>query len=279
MTTATMAISSAGAAQSLVFDQVSIEYRAGGVPPVPAVQDVSLTIPRGQFVSLIGPSGCGKSTLLRAAGGLVPCARGAVLAGGRPVTGPRPDSTAIMFQNYGLYPWRTVRENAEMALEIRGVSAALRRERVRHYLELVGLKAYENFYPRQLSGGMQQRVALSRALSTEPELLLMDEPFGALDEQTRLVLGEELSRLVTADQRTILFVTHSLAEAVMLSDQIVVMTARPGRVKAVLTVAAPQPRTADFMLTREFEELRHELFRLLSGEIRLAAGLGGGRSG
>src|SRR5439155_13580753 len=188
------------------------------------------------------PSGCGKSTLLAIIAGLVAADVGEVRLAGRPVTGPDPATVAMVFQDAGLFPWRTALENVEFGLELQGVPAARRREAARRLLEPVGLRGFENRYPRELSGGMKQRVAIARALVLDAPILLMDEPFGALDEQTRLLMGEWLLGIWARTPKTVVFVTHSLQEAILLSQRIVVMTSRPGRIKASFEVRLPGPR-------------------------------------
>lgn len=249
---------------------VSVTYSAAhkGGKSFTALQQVSISVPRGEFFTLIGPSGCGKSTLLSLIGGLQQPTEGTVQVNGRQVTGPLPDTTAIVFQEYSLFPWRTVQENVEAGLEFRGVPRAQRREKAAHYLRMVGLSDFVNHYPRQLSGGMRQRVAIARALCLETPVLLLDEPFGALDEQTRMILGEEVSRIFAGTDKTIVLVTHSLAEAVFLSDRIAVMGARPGRIREIITVEHPHPRTAEFMTSPVFHRLRDHLFDLLHDEMR-----------
>lgn len=238
---------------------------------VEAIAKADLEAEKGEFLSLIGPSGCGKSTLLNIVGGMRAPTEGRVLVDGQEVTGPQPEKAAFVFQDYSLFPWRNVLANAEIGLQIRGVPKEQRRDAARRYLELVGLQAFADAYPAELSGGMQQRVALARALTLEPEILLMDEPFGALDEQTRMVLGDEISRIVGETKKTTLFVTHSLAEAVYLADRVVVMSSRPGRIKTVLTVGEERPRVPSFMTSDTFTSLRNQLFELLHDEFVMAA--------
>ena len=238
---------------------------------VEALSSVDLDVRGSEFVSLIGPSGCGKSTLLHIIGGMKRPTAGSVTVSDRLVDGPMPDEISFVFQDYTLFPWRTVLANVEFALQLRGIGKRERRESARHFLDLVGLSAFAEAFPSQLSGGMQQRVAIARALTTEPELLLMDEPFGALDEQTRMVLGEELSRILANTGATIVFVTHSLSEAVYLSDRVVVMSSRPGRIKTVLDVPEERPRGSSFMTSDVFNKMRNELFELLHDEVRSAA--------
>ena len=193
------------------------------------------------MVCLLGPSGCGKTTLLRAVDGLIVPDDGEVTIGGRRVTGPRPD-VAMVFQQFGLFPWKRLRQNVAYGLELRGRPRAEIERAVAHYTRLVGLAGFEQAYPYQLSGGMQQRAGLARALAVNPSILLMDEPFGSLDAQTRETLQEELSRILAREPKTVLFVTHSIDEAIFLGDRVVVMSSRPGRVREILTVGLPRPR-------------------------------------
>jgi NitT/TauT family transport system ATP-binding protein len=259
------------------FHEAGVVYQGeGGLGPVEALRGVTLSVERGEFFSLLGPSGCGKSTLLNLAAGLRRPTTGTVLVNGQRMERPRPDTIAVVFQDYSLFPWRTVLGNIEAGLEFRGVPRGERRERARRYLGMVGLEAFAGAVPRQLSGGMKQRVAIARSLSLETPVLLMDEPFGALDEQTRTVLGEEVSQIFAQTAKTILLVTHSLAEAVFLSDRIAVMSGRPGRILEIVEVPAPHPRTPDFMTSKVFHDLRDHLFRLLHDEMR-ASVLGEGR--
>lgn len=209
------------------------------------LDNVSITAADDDFLVLLGPSGCGKSTLLNIIAGLVPHDTGAgeVLVHGRPVTGPNPALMAYMFQDSVLYPWRTVIKNIEFGLEAQPIDRRERRARAMRYLELVGLRDFADYYPRQLSGGMSQRVSLCRALALEASIILMDEPFGALDEQSRIILGDELIEIWRKVRRTVVFVTHSLTEAVYLGDRIAVFTARPGRIKFEIKNDLPRPRT------------------------------------
>jgi NitT/TauT family transport system ATP-binding protein len=213
--------------------------RDGGVA---ALDRISLGVAPQEFVTVLGPSGCGKSTLLSIIGGLVPPDAGEVRVAGAPLRGPDPRKVAMVFQDPGLFPWRTALENVEFGLELQGVPAARRRETARGLLEPVGLRGFEGRYPRELSGGMKQRVAIARALALDSPILLMDEPFGALDEQTRLLMGEWLLGIWAKTRKTVVFVTHSLQEAIMLSQRILLMTARPGRIKATFEVALSSPR-------------------------------------
>ncbi len=251
------------------FEDAGVIYqREGAMGPVEALRGLTLTVKRGEFFSLIGPSGCGKSTLLNLAAGLRQPTSGAVLVAGHRMGRPRPDTISVVFQDYSLFPWRTVLGNVEAGLEFQGVPRAQRRDRALLYLRMVGLESFAGAVPRQLSGGMKQRVAIARALSLETPVMLLDEPFGALDEQTRTVLGEEVSQIFAQTAKTILLVTHSLAEAVFLADRIAVMTGRPGQIREVIEVPAPHPRAPEFMTSKVFHDLRDHLFRLLHDEMR-----------
>jgi len=231
-----------------------------------ALVDIELELRPGEFVSLIGPSGCGKSTLLRIIGDLVEPTRGTVHVGGKTAHQARLDRDyGMVFQEAVLYDWRTVAKNITLPLELAGWSRARRVERTKEMVDLVELSGFESHHPWQLSGGMQMRVAIARALSFDPKLLLMDEPFGALDEMTRERLNLELLRIWEASRSTVVFVTHSITEAVFLSTRVVVMSPRPGRIAAVVDVDLPQPRTADTREEPRFFELATELREVLRG--------------
>src|SRR2546425_9473903 len=235
---------------------------------VRALRDTSLDVARGELLCLIGPSGCGKTTLLNVIGGLMTPTAGAVDVAGKRVAGPMPRDIAFVFQENALFPWNTVFENVNLGMVFQGVPRAEREPRAQRSLEAVGLKDFAQHYPGQLSGGMRQRAALARALSLETGIILMDEPFGALDEQTRMVLGEDLSVLLSRTGKTIVFVTHSLGEAVFLADRVAVFSARPGTVKAIVMVDEPHPRKPDFVTSAKFTAIRNELYALLHDEIR-----------
>ena len=237
---------------------------------VQALQHTSLDIARGELLCLIGPSGCGKSTLLNMIGGLLTPTTGTVEVSGKPVRGPLPHDIAFVFQENALFPWCTIIENVKLGMVFQGVPKAEQEPRARKALEAVGLKDFMGHYPAQLSGGMRQRAALARALSLETGTLLMDEPFGALDEQTRMILGEDLSVLLSTTGKTIVFVTHSLGEAVFLADRVAVFSARPGRIKEIIAVDEPHPRKPSFVTTEKFSRLRNTLYELLHEEIRKA---------
>ena len=250
---------------------VSHSFGAAGDPQrVTALLDTDLEVRSGELMCFIGPSGCGKSTLLNVMGGLLKPSSGTVYIGKEPVTGPRPNDISFVFQENSLFPWNTVLENIELGLRFQGVPKSQHRERARSALAAVGLSRFEGHYPGQLSGGMKQRAALARALSLESRIVLMDEPFGALDEQTRMVLGEDLSALLSRTGRTIVFVTHSLGEAVFLADRVAVFSARPGQIKTIIEVDEPHPRNPKFMTSEKFTRLRNQLYELLHGEIKKA---------
>ena len=228
-----------------------------------ALADISLTVADGEFVSILGPSGCGKSTLLYIVGGFVPPSEGRVTVAGKPVTGPGPDRGPV-FQEFALFPWKTVLGNVMYGLLEQGVARADAEAKARALLALVHLTGYENFYPKELSGGMKQRVAIARTLAYGPSILLMDEPFGALDAHTRTGLQRELLEIWERDRKTVLFVTHSVEEAVFLSDRVVVLTRSPGRIKTVLDIDLPRPRRrAELLVDRRYQERVVEIERLM----------------
>ena len=241
---------------------------AGDAQFVRALAHTSLDIARGELLCLIGPSGCGKSTLLNVVGGLMTPSSGTVEVAGKPVRGPMPRDIAFIFQENALFPWNTVIENVRLGMLFQGVPKAAHETRAKKSLEAVGLAEFANHYPAQLSGGMRQRAALARALSLQTDILLMDEPFGALDEQTRMILGEDLSVLLSRTEKTIVFVTHSLGEAVFLADRVAVFSARPGTIKKIIKVDEPHPRNPEFVTSEKFTALRNELYALLHDEIR-----------
>jgi NitT/TauT family transport system ATP-binding protein len=236
-----------------------------GVQPIAAVADVSLNVRGGDFFSIIGPSGCGKSTLLRIIGGLLAASSGELTIDGEPVSGPH-RAIAMVFQEESTFPWRTTRANVEFGLEMRGVSHDERRRKASEMIDLVGLSGFEERYPSELSGGMRQRVAIARALVLQPKILLMDEPFGALDEQTRIILGEELLKIRDQLKQTIIFVTHNINESVQLSDTVMVMTARPGRVKSLVDIDLPHPRDSTIIASDRFGRLVAQVWGALREE-------------
>jgi NitT/TauT family transport system ATP-binding protein len=260
------------APDAIAVAAVSHAYARPDEGAVKTLNAVSLGVRKGELLCLIGPSGCGKSTLLNIIGGLVAPTDGEVRVNGHPVHGPTPREIAYVFQENTLFPWNTILDNIMVGLEFQGVPAAERRERAMDAIEAVGLTDFANNYPHQLSGGMKQRASLARALSLRTDILLMDEPFAALDEQTRTYLGEELSVLLATTDKTIVLVTHSLSEAVFLADRVVVMTARPAEIKATIEVKAAHPRDPSFTTSSEFSDLRNELYALLRSEIEKTVG-------
>ncbi|WP_029556125.1 ABC transporter ATP-binding protein [Xanthobacter sp. 91] len=236
-----------------------------------AVRDADLVVNPGEFVSIIGPSGCGKSTFLNAVAGFLKPSSGTVTVDGEPVKGPSADR-GMVFQQYSLFPWKTVRENVEFGLKMRGMGKSERAVAARTLLGLAGLSAFEDHYPDRLSGGMKQRVGIVRALATGPKVLLLDEPFGALDAQTRVIMQQILTNLWQRLGISVLFVTHDIDEAIFLSDRIYVMTARPGTIKAEVTVPLPRPRDAALQLSPEFVQLRADLGALIREESLKAMG-------
>lgn len=252
----------------IVVDRVSFAYETVRGGRIEALREVSFTIEKGEFVSLLGPSGCGKTTLSKIIAGLLRPLEGRVIIDGRVVEGPSPEAVMV-FQDHQLLPWRTVLGNVELGLEIKGVPREVRRKRALEYIRLVGLEGFEDKYPKELSGGMKQRVGIARALAVEPKIVLMDEPFAAVDAMTRTILQRELLRIWSATKKTILLVTHSIEEALLLSQRVIVMTRRPGRVKSVIDVDMPYPRDP---FSSQFQRLRREIWGLIEEEI-----LGGGR--
>ena len=247
------------------LSKVFFEQNDPRKPGFVALYNISLAIRNKEFVSLLGPSGCGKTTLIRIIAGLIPADRGEIVVNGQTVTAPGRDR-CMVFQQFGLLPWRTVLANVEFGLEIEGVGKEERRRAAEQYLELVGLKGFEHYYPHQISGGMQQRVGIARALSKQPDILLMDEPFGAVDAQIREQLQEELLKIWNQTDTTVVFVTHSIDEAIYLSDRVVVMQGRPGRIKEEVTVELPRPRwEGDVKANPRFAQLRTHLRESLRG--------------
>ena len=250
-------------AHAVEVSGLTIQYATSTGQPLIALDNVDLTVDEGEFVTLIGPSGCGKSTLLHTVGGLLSPTKGTVQVGGKDIKGPDPKRAAFVFQEYTLLPWKTIAENVALGLKYAGVDKQRRRDSALQHLELMGLAEFADSHPGELSGGMQQRVAVARALAMEPDLMLMDEPFGALDEQTRMRVGAEITSVFTLEERAAIFVTHSLDEAVFLADRIVLLSSRPGRIKEEIAVEEPRPRSREFMATPEFGEIRAHLFSAL----------------
>ena len=257
---------------SIRFESVEMSFG----PSVKALDKVDLEVADREFVAIVGPSGCGKTTCLRLAAGFEQATGGKMLVGGKPVTAPGPDR-AVVFQQFGLFPWKTVAQNIEFGLRNLGVATDERRSRTNAAIAMMGLEGYADAHPHQLSGGMQQRVAIARAYVLEPDVLLMDEPFGALDAQTRVVMQEELVRLARKNPRTVLFITHGVEEAVYLADRVAVMTRRPGRIKEMIDVKSvreaenweAQDRIEDVMDLESFVHLKTHIWRSLREEKAL----------
>jgi NitT/TauT family transport system ATP-binding protein len=228
---------------------------------VVALEDISLEVKPGHFVVLVGPSGCGKSTLLMMLAALLQQTSGTITINGAPIPQPDPDRVGVVFQEPSLFPWLTAEENVEFPLALRGVAKRERRAKAQDALQLVGLDGFGRRHPHELSGGMKQRVSIARGLVQDPPVLLMDEPFAALDEQTRMTMGDELLRIWAATGKTVVFVTHSLTEAVYLADEVIVMSARPGRIVDRLQVPLPRPRTYDMLSGDAFGSLRDRIWR------------------
>jgi len=247
-------------AGSIQIQNVGQVFRTSGAEVV-ALSDVSLDIKPGHFVVLVGPSGCGKSTLLMMLAGLRQQTSGTVLINAAPIPAPDPNRVGVVFQEASLFPWLTAEENVEFPLALRGVAKSERRAKAEEMLKLVGLEGFGRRHPHELSGGMKQRVSIARGLVQDPPVLLMDEPFAALDEQTRMTMGDELLRIWAATGKTVVFVTHSLTEAVYLADEVAVMSARPGRIVDLLQVALPRPRTYEMLSGDAFGSLRDRIWR------------------
>lgn len=225
-----------------------------------ALDNVSLDVAEGEFIALVGPSGCGKSTLLNLLGGLLEPSAGEILVHGKPVKGPNPDR-GVIFQQYALFPWLTAQQNVEFGLRLKGIPRAKRHELAKQYLDLVGLADFATALPKELSGGMKQRCAIARAYAVNPSVLLMDEPFGALDAMTRVQMQDELLKTWQQERRTIVFITHDVDEAVYLASRIVVMSPRPGRISEIVEAPLPYPRNEDIRLSSEFAEIRAKVWR------------------
>ncbi len=254
-------------------EHVSLSFGARtGHGGVVALKDLSLEIPDKQFAVIVGPSGCGKSSLLDLIAGLKETSSGRCLINGREVFAPGADR-GMVFQNYSLFPWLTVQKNVEFGLSLKGVSDSERTERSRYYINAVGLAGFEAAYPLQLSGGMKQRVAIARSLANDPEVLLMDEPFGALDSQTRAVMQQLLLGIWEKEHKTVLFVTHDIDEALFLGDTVYVMSARPGRFIDKIDVGLERPRTYDIVTSTAFIALKRRIQSSLHAEVKQAMGL------
>ena len=258
-------------APRIVFDKVSVDFSTAQ-GPMRVIEDVSFEIRDGEFVSIIGPSGCGKTTLMNIVGGFVEPTGGAVLLDGKPIAGPGPDR-GVIFQEYGVFPWLTVRQNIEFGLKLSAnrVPAAERVAICQRYMGLMGLADFASHFPKHLSGGMRQRLAIARAYAVRPEFLLMDEPFGALDAQTRSAMQDLLLEVLTTERKTVMLITHSVEEAIYLSSRIVVVTARPARIRTVIDVPFGYPRAENVHEDPRFAALRSEIRELVMQEYAAQA--------
>ncbi len=254
----------------ILIDHLRVRF-GNKASAVEAVSDVSMEVKPGEFVSIIGPSGCGKSTLLNVVAGFVQPSEGTATMDGKATDKPGADR-GMVFQQYSLFPWLTVRKNVEFGLKQKGLDANHREEAARTLLGLAGLLAFENHYPDQLSGGMKQRVGIVRALATSPQVLLMDEPFGALDAQTRVVMQQILTNMWQRFRISVLFITHDIDESIFLSDRVYVMTARPGMIKAEIPIPLPRPRTPDMASSPEYLQIKQQLRELITEESLKAMG-------
>jgi NitT/TauT family transport system ATP-binding protein len=244
---------------SSAIEVESLSHVYGGT--VPALENVSFSVAAGRFTVIVGPSGCGKTSLLMMLAGLRLQSKGSILCHGRPIADPDPRRVGVIFQEASLYPWLTALDNIEFPLSLRGAPKEERRRRAEAMLELVGLHGFGERFPHELSGGMKQRVSIARGLVQDPPVLLMDEPFAALDEQTRMTMGHELLRIWSTTSKTVVFVTHSLTEAVYLADEVLVMSARPGRIIDRIQVTLPRPRNYEMMATDVFGKLRDRIWQ------------------
>ena len=259
-------------ARSIIIRNIGQTFRRKSVKGVPtpdftAISNINLDVSKGEFLAIVGPSGCGKSTLLDILAGLTKPTSGEIYIDGKLVTGPALDR-GIVLQGYALFPWRTVKQNVEFGLEVKKISTEERHEISEHFIQLVGLKGFEDCYPLELSGGMKQRVAIARALAYDPEVLLMDEPFAAVDAQTRETMQDELLRIWDDTKKTIIFITHSIDEAVYLADRVVVLSNNPGTIRDIIPVKLPRPRyKGDIKSSAEFVATRHRIWKLLQNNF------------
>jgi len=260
----------ANGASNILIERLSHGYNPARGRPVTALEDVSLEVRDREFVALLGPSGCGKSTLLYLVGGFLPVQAGTIRIGGTPIAGPGPDR-GIVFQHFALFPWKTVIQNVRYGLEKQGLASAECDRRARQFIELVGLSGFETSYPSQLSGGMKQRAAIARTLAIDPGILLMDEPFGALDAQTRSLMQAELLRIWQGSRKTVIFVTHDVQEAVFLAERIAVMSARPGHIKEIVDARFDR-EDPELTRSRPFIDMVEYVWNLVRGEAIIAQG-------
>lgn len=246
----------------LVLQDVGKRFEGNRGEVVEALSGINLEIQENELAVIVGPSGCGKSTLLNIVAGLEQASSGIVMLNGREITSPGADR-GMVFQSYTLFPWLTVQQNVEFGLKIKGVPPEERAQKARHYIELVGLTGFQDALPKTLSGGMKQRVAIARALANDPEMLLMDEPFGALDAQTRSIMQDLLLSVWEKERTTVLFITHDIDEAVLLADNVYVMSQRPGRIRAKIEVDIPRPRDHRVTVSHQFTEIKKEIMEML----------------
>ncbi|WP_395453618.1 ABC transporter ATP-binding protein (plasmid) [Azospirillum melinis] len=254
----------------LALDHITVRFQPKGKPEVTALDDVSLRVAHDTFAVIVGPSGCGKSTLLRLVAGLETPTSGSMTLDGQPIDGPSADR-GMVFQSYTLFPWLSVRENVMFGPKLKGLPKVECEDIADDLIRAVGLSGFERSFPKELSGGMRQRVALARALANDPRILLMDEPFGALDSQTRQLMQELLLEVWQARRKTVLFITHDIDEAIILGDTVHVMTARPGRIKRSMSIDIPRPRNLDALTSTEFMQFKREILHLMHDEAVLAA--------
>ena len=245
---------------------ITLTFKPKNRHPVTALQGLTLEVAQGEFAGIVGPSGCGKSTFLNILLGLIKPDTGEMRLNGKQITGPGQER-AMVFQEFGLLPWRTVLANIELGLELKGVEPSVRRARAMELIQMAGLAGFDGHYPHELSGGMKQRVGLARALATDPEVLLMDEPFAALDAQTRDLMQAELLQIWDRTKKTVIFVTHSIEEAAYLSDRVIVMSARPGKTKNILKIDLPRPRDYEMRLSPEFNDIKSSIWEVLKEEL------------
>ncbi len=253
------------AAAKLRIENVALRFVPKTGTPVVALENISLDVGDNEFSVIVGPSGCGKTSLLRLVAGLIEPTEGSIWLNHQRVTGPGRDR-GMVFQSYTLFPWLTVQRNVEFGLKLRGIAPEERHDIARRFLAQVGLDGFENHYPKQLSGGMMQRVALARALANDPALLLMDEPFGALDSQTRSLMQELLLEIWQHSSKTVLFITHDIDELILLGDRVYVMTARPGRIKEMVEIDLPRPRSVDLLTSDAFMALKRRIMHSIHEE-------------
>ena len=254
-----------GPSPKLHIENVALRFTPRSGSPVTALENISLQVADKEFSVIVGPSGCGKTSLLRLVAGLIEPSEGAIYLDSEPVSGPGKDR-GMVFQSYTLFPWLTVQDNVEFGLRIGRIPAPQRRDIARRFIAQVGLEGFERLYPKQLSGGMMQRVALARALANDPAILLMDEPFGALDSQTRSLMQELLLDIWQESHKTVLFITHDIDESILLGDHVYVMTARPGRIKELVEIDLPRPRTAEMLTSEAFMTIKRRIMHLIHEE-------------